>query len=589
MNERLNSLRQLMSRLNVAAVIIPGTDPHQSEDPCDHWQLREWITGFTGSAGTAVITENDARMWTDSRYFLQAEQQLADSGFSLMREGIDPDIKPWLAENLEEDDVLAIDGRLFSARETNRLEQFCGENGFMLATDFPVAERIWSDRPERPLTPTFVHNEELAGETVDSKLSRTRQAMEEMGADSLFIASLDDIAWLFNIRGNDVDFMPVTIAFAYVDLRQAVLFIDKEKITDEVAAHLKHYDVAWKPYDDVEHFLTRRSEHNVTIIDPDRVSDALASAMPCQKIYAPSPTTALKAVKNPIQIAGFRSAMERDGAALVRLFKWIEEKMAAGEQVTEISIAKRAIEERSKSELYHSESFGMIAGYREHGAIVHYQATPETDATLQPIGLQLIDTGAQYLDGTTDITRTITLGNPTPDEIHNYTLVLKGHLALERAQFPVGTCGVQLDAIARMPLWQEGKAFFHGTGHGVGHFLGCHEGPQSIRTNLNPTALEPGMITSDEPGLYLAGQYGIRIENLILCVEGEKTEEFGDFLRFETLTLFPYDQRLIDRSMLTAEEIEQINAYHATVRERLTPLLAADEAEWLAQKTLAIQ
>ena len=570
MNERLNSLRQLMSRLNVAAVIIPGTDPHQSEDPCDHWQLREWITGFTGSAGTAVITENDARMWTDSRYFLQAEQQLADSGFSLMREGIDPDIKPWLAENLEEDDVLAIDGRLFSARETNRLEQFCGENGFMLATDFPVAERIWSDRPERPLTPTFVHNEELAGETVDSKLSRTRQAMEEMGADSLFIASLDDIAWLFNIRGNDVDFMPVTIAFAYVDLRQAVLFIDKEKITDEVAAHLKHYDVAWKPYDDVEHFLTRRSEHNVTIIDPDRVSDALASAMPCQKIYAPSPTTALKAVKNPIQIAGFRSAMERDGAALVRLFKWIEEKMAAGEQVTEISIAKRAIEERSKSELYHSESFGMIAGYREHGAIVHYQATPETDATLQPIGLQLIDTGAQYLDGTTDITRTITLGNPTPDEIHNYTLVLKGHLALERAQFPVGTCGVQLDAIARMPLWQEGKAFFHGTGHGVGHFLGCHEGPQSIRTNLNPTALEPGMITSDEPGLYLAGQYGIRIENLILCVEGEKTEEFGDFLRFETLTLFPYDQRLIDRSMLTAEEIEQINAYHATVRERLT-------------------
>ncbi len=573
----------------MAAAIIPGTDPHQSEEPCDHWKLREWITGFTGSYGTAVITQNDARLWTDSRYFLQAELQLADSGFSLMREDIDPDIRQWLAENLEEDDVLAIDGRLFSVRETNRLEQFCGENGLMLATDFPVAERIWADRPERPLTPTFVHNEELAGETVDSKLSRTRAAMEGMGADSLFIASLDDIAWLFNIRGNDVEYTPVTIAFAYVDMRQAVLFIDKEKVTDEVAAHLKRYDVAWKPYDDVEHFLTRRSEHNVTIIDPDRVSDALANAMPCAKIYAPSPTTALKAVKNPVQLAGFLSAMERDGAALVRLFKWIEEKVAAGEQVTEISIANRAIEERSKSELYHSESFGMIAGYREHGAIVHYHATPECDATLQPSGLLLIDCGAQYLDGTTDITRTITLGIPTPDEIHNYTLVLKGHLALARAQFPVGTCGVQLDAIARMPLWQEGKAFFHGTGHGVGHFLGCHEGPQSIRTNLNPTALEPGMITSDEPGLYLAGQYGIRIENLILCVEGEKTEEFGNFLRFETLTLFPYDLRLIDRSMLTAEETEQINAYHATVRERLTPFLAADEAEWLAQKTLAIQ
>ena len=588
MNEKLNSLRELMSRLNVAAVIIPGTDAHQSEEPCDHWKLREWITGFTGSAGTAVITQNDARMWTDSRYFLQAEQQLADSGFSLMREGIDPDIKQWLAENLEEDDVIAIDGTLFAARAVSRLEQFCGENGFMLATDFPVADRIWSDRPHRPLTPTFVHNEELAGETVESKLTRTRQALEEMGADSLFIATLDDIAWLFNIRGGDVEFSPVTIAFAYVDMHQAVLLIDKEKITDDVSQHLKHYGVSLRDYDEVENFLSRRSEHNVTVIDPDRVSDALANALPSQKIYAPSPTTALKAVKNPVQIAGFRNAMERDGVALVRLFKWIEEKMAAGEQVTEISIAKRAIEERSKSEFYYSESFGMIAGYREHGAIVHYQATPETDATLQPTGLQLIDTGAQYLDGTTDITRTITLGNPTPDEIHNYTLVLKGHLALERAQFPVGTCGVQLDALARMPLWQEGKAFFHGTGHGVGHFLDCHEGPQSIRTNLNPTELEPGMITSDEPGLYLAGQYGIRIENLILCVEGEKTEEFGDFLRFETLTLFPYDLRLIDRSMLTAEEIEQLNDYHATVRERLTPLLTAEEAEWLAQKTLAI-
>lgn len=545
--EHLEALRQLMKKKNVDAVIVPGTDPHHSEYVSDHWKFRDWLTGFTGTNGTAVVTAQDAGLWTDSRYFLQAEQELAGSGFELHREAIpgEATIEEWLASNLGEDAMLALDGRLFSLLEVNRYENFCAENGFMFAPDFPMADLLWQDRPARPMSKAFVHDEALAGETVDEKVERLIEKIEEQGCDSMFIAALDEIAWLYNLRGSDVACTPVAIAFAYVSDRDRVLFIDEEKLTPEVKAHLEKYKIRVREYDDVERFLTHRNTDNMILLDPNTVSDAMGQALLCGKVYAASPINALKAIKNETQVEGFRKAHERDGVALVRLMRWLEQAVPGG-AVTELDVAARAIEERSREDYYRGDSFEMIAGYKEHGAIVHYSATPDSAATLAPDGLFLIDTGGQYLDGTTDITRTITLGNPTEQERHDYTLVLKGHLALARAQFPVGTCGVQLDALVRMPLWLEGLGYGHGTGHGVGHFLGCHEGPHSIRTNLNPVALRPGMVTSDEPGLYKAGEYGIRIENLLLVVEGEENE-FGHFLCFENLTLFPYDSRLIDQ------------------------------------------
>jgi len=587
-NERVELLRRLMRSVNVDAVIVPGTDPHQSEYVSDHWKFREWLTGFTGSNGTAVVTADEAALWTDSRYFLQAEMELEGTPFVMMREnmGDDPSIREWLAERLD-GGIVGIDGRLFSVLETNNFERFCGENGLMLATDFYAADRIWGNRPARPMAPAFVHDDKYAGETVSSKLARVRKTLENAGADALLVTALDDIAWLLNIRGTDVEFSPLCVAYAYITHDDCDVFIDQEKVTEEVKDHLRGTDIHIRQYDDVTRFLERRKDHEVVVLDPNRVSDTLATALPCQKIYARSPITDLKCIKNETQIAGFRNAMERDGAALVRLFMRLEKAVPQG-GVTELDVWEWGKQERGRSELYRGDSFAMIAGYKEHGAIVHYEADAQSAATLAPEGLLLVDSGAQYLDGTTDITRTITLGKPTEAERRDYTLVLKGHLALQRAKFPVGTCGVQLDVLARGPLWQQAMTFGHGTGHGVGHFLCCHEGPQSIRTDLNNTPLRPGMVTSDEPGLYKTGEYGIRIENLLLCVEAEKTEAFGDFLAFEPLTLYPYDRQLIDRGMLTDEEVAQINAYHEMVVARLTPLLSADEVAWLQAKCAAI-
>ena len=589
MNTNLELLRELMRAKGVEAVIIPGTDPHQSEYVSDYWKLRDWVSGFTGSNGTAVVTLDKACLWTDSRYFLQAGIELEGSDFVLQKEQIpgEPTIEQWLAQEMHEDDTLAVDGRLFSLMEANRLEQFCGENGFLFATDFYPADAIWKDRPERPMAPAFVHDESYAGEDVESKLSRTMELVEQNGADSILITALDEIAWLLNLRGSDVDFTPVAIAFFYMSDKDRVIFIDDKKVTGEVKDHLKSYNVRIKDYDEVEKFLSKRNVNNTIMLDPNKVSDTLGQALMCDKVYKASPVAQLKAIKNAVQIDGFRHAMERDGAALVRLFMWIEQNAPTG-TVNEVDVWEKGKEERAKSDLYRGDSFEMICGYREHGAIVHYSATQESASTLQGEGLLLVDSGAQYLDGTTDITRTITLGNPTPQEKHDFTLVLMGHLALSRAKFPVGTTGVQLDAFARMPLWQEGMTYLHGTGHGIGHFLGCHEGPHSIRTNLNPVALEPGMVTSNEPGLYKAGEYGIRTENILLVVEGKKTEDFGDFLEFETLTLFPYDTRLIDTSMLTQEEVKQINDYHHMVLTRLTPYLNEQEVTWLAEKCKAL-
>lgn len=584
----LEALRDLMRSKHIDAVIIPGTDPHQSEYPSEHWKFRDYVSGFTGSNGTAVVTLDDAGLWTDSRYFLQATEQLEGSGFTLRKENIpgEPTVLEWLGEVLDEDAVVGVDGRLFSLIEANRIEMFCAQNGFMFAPDFRAAEAIWIDRPARPMNPAFVHDEALAGEDVDSKISRVVDALDAADADGLLITALDEIAWLLNLRGSDVDYTPVVIAFAYVSEDERVLFIDSEKVTSEVKDHLKKYRVKIKDYDDIEKFLGKISSTATVMVDPNRVSDALGQAMICNKTYMASPVIALKGVKNECQIAGFRQAMLYDGAAMVRMMMWLEQNVANG--ITEMDVDRRLQQERAAYASNRGDSFHMIAGYKDHGAIVHYEATDESAYTLAPDGLLLIDTGGQYLEGTTDITRTISLGNPTAAEKHDYTLILKGHLALARAVFPKGTMGVQLDVLARGPLWNEGMTYLHGTGHGVGHFLGCHEGPQSIRMEANPTPLELGMVTSNEPGIYKTGEYGIRTENLLLCVPACSNEEWGEFYKFESLTLFPYDTTLMDMDMLSREEVKQINDYHAMVCERLRPLLNADEAQWLEQKCKSI-
>lgn len=584
----LEALRDLMRSKHIDAVIIPGTDPHQSEYPSEHWKFRDYVSGFTGSNGTAVVTLDDAGLWTDSRYFLQAAEQLEGSGFTLHKENIpgEPTVLEWLGEVLDEDAVVGVDGRLFSLIEANRIEMFCAQNGFMFAPDFRAAEAIWTDRPARPMNQAFVHDEALAGEDVDSKISRVVDALDAADADGLLITALDEIAWLLNLRGSDVDYTPVVIAFAYVSEDERVLFIDSEKVTSEVKNHLKKYGVKIKDYDDIEKFLGKISSTATVMVDPNRVSDALGQAMICNKTYMASPVIALKGVKNESQIAGFRQAMLYDGAAMVRMMMWLEQNVANG--ITEMDVDHRLQQERAAYASNRGDSFHMIAGYKDHGAIVHYEATDESAYTLAPEGLLLIDTGGQYLEGTTDITRTISLGNPTAAEKHDYTLILKGHLALARAVFPKGTMGVQLDVLARGPLWNEGMTYLHGTGHGVGHFLGCHEGPQSIRMEANPTPLELGMVTSNEPGIYKTGEYGIRTENLLLCVPACSNEEWGEFYKFESLTLFPYDTTLMDMDMLSREEVKQINDYHAMVCERLRPLLSADEVQWLEQKCKSI-
>ena len=584
----LEALRDLMRSKDIDAVIIPGTDPHQSEYPSEHWKFRDYVSGFTGSNGTAVVTLDDAGLWTDSRYFLQAAEQLEGSGFTLHKENIPGELTvlEWLGEVLDEDAVVGVDGRLFSLIEANRIEMFCAQNGFMFAPDFRAAEAIWTDRPARPMNPAFVHDEALAGEDVDSKISRVVDALDAADADGLLITAVDEIAWLLNLRGSDVDYTPVFIAFAYVSEDERVLFIDSEKVTSEVKDHLKKYGVKIKDYDDIEKFLGKISSTATVMVDPNRVSDALGQAMICNKTFMASPVIALKGVKNECQIAGFSQAMLYDGAAMVRMMMWLEQNVANG--ITEIDVDRRLQQERAAYASNRGDSFHMIAGYKDHGAIVHYEATDESAYTLAPEGLLLIDTGGQYLEGTTDITRTISLGNPTAAEKHDYTLILKGHLALARAVFPKGTMGVQLDVLARGPLWNEGMTYLHGTGHGVGHFLGCHEGPQSIRMEANPTPLELGMVTSNEPGIYKTGEYGIRTENLLLCVPACSNEEWGEFYKFESLTLFPYDTTLMDMDMLSREEVKQINDYHAMVCERLRPLLNADEAQWLEQKCKSI-
>ena len=590
-NERLEALRAQMSRYHIGAVIIPNTDAHHSEYVADYFRQCAWISGFTGSNATVVVTHRDARLWTDSRYFLQADIQLRGSEFTLMKEGVADalSIEEWLATELQADDVLAIDGMLFSVEEANRLEEFCLMNGYRFATDFAPFDEIWEGRGWLGQDPLFIHGEQYAGESAQSKIERVLESVRENDADGILLSALDEIAWLLNLRCSDIAYTPVFISFVYLSETHKALFIDTNKVTDEVAQYLNDLDFEVYPYERIEKYLGKLDAMLNVQVDAKVVSDTLCRAMACGKVFSASPIALMKAVKNEAQIQGIRSAMQKDGVALLKAFRWLEENVAS-ETVTEMSFNDKLIEYRREQPLYMGDSFAMIAGYNEHGAIVHYTATKQSNATLRADGMFLVDTGAQFLDGTTDITRTVFLGRkPSAEQCHDYTLVLKGHIAIATQQFPRGTNGSQLDVLARQYLWNENLTYLHGTGHGVGHFLGVHEGPQGIRLNYMSTPLTPGMITSNEPGLYRTGKYGIRIENLTLVQEAVKDEEFGEFCRFETLSLFPFESKLIEASMLTRKELDWVNAYHKMVYDRLSPYLNSEEQKWLMSKTSEIK
>lgn len=587
--EYLARMRQAMREHGVDACVVSGTDPHQSELPAMHWRGREWLTGFesaNGTNGTAVVLQDDALCWTDSRYFLQATEQLKDTGFRMMEEdGPNAvDLVDWLVEHTHSGQTVGIDGMTFSISYAQRLEQELGDNGVKLNTEFPVFDYIYPDRPARPMNPLFVHDENIVGVTTDRKMEAIMEEVKPELANAILLSSLDDIAWATNLRAaNDIAYSPVFVAFLYIDNERRVLFIDQEKITDEVKAHLQKYHIEVQPYDSVTGFVAGLPKETRLLLDPEKTARGIYDHVGCSVVFGGSAVAKLKSIKNESMIRSIRTAMLKDGVALTKFFMLVEREYPKGE-LTEIGLARELRRLRLADPTCVDESFASIIGWNGHGAIVHYEPTEESSSDIKGDGLLLVDSGGQYTFGTTDITRTVTLGTPTEEEKHDFTLVMKGHIALSNAIFPAGTTGHQLDVLARQFLWREGKAYYHGTGHGVGFFINCHEGPQNIRLNANPTPLEPGMLQSDEPGLYLADRYGIRCENLILCVPDIVTE-FGQFLKFEPLTLFPFDLRLFQTEIMTAEEIQWVNDYHARVREALTPLLSPEEAAWLADKT----
>ncbi|MBQ7041906.1 MAG: aminopeptidase P family protein [Muribaculaceae bacterium] len=583
---RIDSLRAEMKNSGISATIIPQTDPHQSEYISDHWQVRRWLSGFTGSAGTLVITLSEALLWTDSRYFIQAAQQLSGTDIILMKDGLPdtPSIVQYLIDHLSNEEIVGIDSMVFSTTETTSMRNTLSTAGISLIDTFSPIDKIWVDRPQLPDGEIFEHEEEYAGEKTASKIKRVLENAKKQGADSTFISALDEIAWTLNIRGNDVAFNPVATSFLFLAAKNSTLFIDNKKINEKTLEYLNNNSIQIAPYNSVISFLQALPSTQKVLINPTGTADRFASVLGSRAIKGQSAVAIPKACKNETQLAGIRKAMERDGAALVKLYMEIERRMTKGETLTEIEVGELAAKFRAQGELYFDDSFNPIAGYGAHGAIVHYSATDESNATLQPDNLFLFDSGAQYLDGTTDITRTISLGNPTKEQRHDFTLVMKGHIALGTAIFPAGTRGAQLDALARQFLWKEGLSYLHGTGHGIGHFLNVHEGPQSIRLNENPTPLTVGMITSNEPGLYRESKYGIRCENLVLTIPAFSTE-FGEFLKFETLTLFPFDLSLFETEIMTDEEITWLNNYHQEVYNRISPRLNDAEKAWLKAKT----
>ena len=586
-NQRLESLREVMRRDHLSAFIFPSTDAHQSEYVADHWQGRTWISGFNGSAGTAVVTMKSAALWTDSRYFLAAEEQLKGTEFQLMKLKIEgtPTISEWLAQELQNENAeVGLDGMVNSYHETMGLiADLRKSGGITVRTNFDPLGLIWTDRPAIPANPVEIQPMEFAGESVASKISRIRTALRQRHADGMLISALDDIAWTLNLRGTDVHCVPVFVSYLLISSQQVSLYVDSAKINDEVKAYLAENGISLYSYNKVVEGLERYSEYNI-LLDGDETSYFLWKTVKCQEIIAGnSPVPAMKAQKNDREIAGFRQAMLRDGVAMVKFLRWLKPAVEAGGQ-TEISIDRKLTSLRAEQYLFRDISFDTIAGYQAHGAIVHYEATPETDVALKPEGLILIDSGAQYQDGTTDITRTIALGPVTEEMKHVYTLVLKGHIQLELAKFPDGASGTQLDALARECMWREGYNYLHGTGHGVGSYLSVHEGPHQIRMEWKPTPLRAGMTVTDEPGLYLSGKFGVRIENTLL-IKDYQTTEFGKFLQMESLTLCPIDLTPVDFSMLQPEEIEWLDTYHRDVFEKLSPYLEGEDLEWLRKAT----
>lgn len=589
-NGRIAAFRGAMRAAGVEAAIVPQTDPHLSEYLADHWQVRRWLSGFTGSAGALVVTADKAYVWADSRYWIQAGEQLKDTVIGVMEEGKAdvPEIIDWLCQELPAGAVVGIDGMLFSINDTRRIERKLTLAQIGLKVDFNPVDALWLDRPPMPDSEVFVHAPEYAGESAVSKIARTLAEAAGQGANAVFVSDLAEIAWMLNIRARDVHDNPVATSYLYVSSQGNTLFIDERKLTDAVRQHLDYAAVVVRPYDDALKFLASLPDDVRVLASATQSSGVLERVLGKRIVVGESAVALLKGCKNDVQIAGVHAAMIRDGVAMAKSLMEIEQTVAEGRPLTEIGVAQILTKHRSARPLYFDESFDTIAGYGSHGAIVHYSASPDTDADIHRGNLLLIDSGANYLDGTTDITRTISLGTPTNAQRHDFTLVMKGHISLATAVFPAGTCGAQLDALARIALWKEGLSYLHGTGHGVGHFLNVHEGPQSIRLNYVPTPLMPGMITSNEPGLYRAGEYGIRCENLMLCVPAFTTD-FGDFYRFETLTLCPWDLRLFDTDIMSRAEIDWVNEYHAMVRERLLPVLEPAEQEWLIAKTQPLE
>ena len=582
---RLAALRSEMRRESIDACILPSTDPHCGEYVPDHWKGREWISGFGGSAGTAVVTMDAAALWTDSRYFIAAAEALRGTEFALMRQGVDgtPTVAEWIGRKLAASGgtEAAIDGMAAPAAYVEALAAgLRRQGGITLRTNLDVLGRIWADRPPLPAAPIVVHPEEYAGETAASKLARIRSRLKAMHACGMLMSSLDDIAWTLNLRGSDVHCNPVFLAYLLLEGDETWLFTDPAKLGGEVWKYLQGIGVECAPYGDIAQALRSYPEYNI-LMDPATTCHTLYKCVRrAEVVAAPAPVEAMKAVKNKAEIEGFRRAMLRDGVAMVRFMRWLRPAVEAGGQ-TEMSAAAMIESLRAGQELYRGPSFDTIAAYAAHAAIVHYEPLPATDAPLRPEGLLLVDTGGQYLDGTTDITRTIALGPVSDEERRVYTLVLKAHIALERAVFPSGASGTQIDALAREPLWREGLNYLHGTGHGVGSFLNVHEGPHQIRMEWKPAPLLAGMTVTDEPGVYLEGRFGVRTENTLLIVPHSETE-FGSFLAFEPLTLCPIDKEPIVASMLTDGERSWLDGYHRTVYSRLAPLLSDDERRWLA-------
>lgn len=571
---------------------LPQYRPHNSEYVPDRWKGREWISGFNGSAGTAVVTMHSAALWTDSRYFIAAADQLSGTEFQLMKLKIEgtPTISEWLGSELREvsSAQVGVDGMCNSAANVEVLvSDLRREGGITVRTNLDPLDIVWTDRPQIPASKVEIQPVELAGETVASKLTRIRKALRDLHADGMLMSALDDVAWTLNLRGTDVHCTPVFVSYLLISTTSATLYINKEKLTPEVEAHLESQGVKMAGYDDVRKGIKEYAEYNI-LLDPNETNYTLSRLVDVQEVIRhKSPIPAMKAIKNEAEIRGYRSAMLKDGIALVKFLRWLKPAVEAGGQ-TEISIDKKLTSLRAEQPLFRDISFDTIAGYGAHGAIVHYEATPETDIPLEPHGLLLLDSGAQYQDGTTDITRTIALGPVSDYEKHIYTLVLKGHIQLEICKFPSGASGTQMDILAREAMWREGLNYLHGTGHGVGSYLSVHEGPHQFRLEWMPAPFLENMTVTDEPGIYLAGQFGVRIENTLL-ISHYKDTEFGKFLQFESLTLCPIDTTPVVKEELLPEEVAWLNEYHQHVYDMLAPHLDDEgDKEWLRKATMPI-